>query len=258
MFAKLLFRSPIATIREVACDAGRGGCGELECSDVPTLAIPLRGCYGVERRGHAVVAHGNTAIFFEARAPYRVEHPAEDGDVTLSITCDEAIESDALEGTHPTHAPLNSDVQLRVRLLHKLLRSAHDPLAAEEATLTVVAEVVRANARLSRRREAAVERAKAFLGDRFRERVLLDDVACEAGISPFALSRAFPAATGATVHGYLTALRHSAALDAIANGNADLAAVAVDCGFSHHSHLTKSFHRAFGSTPSALRARLTN
>jgi AraC family transcriptional regulator len=257
MLAKPVFTSPVTAIREIVCDAARGGCGDVERSELASIAIPLRGCYAVERNGHAVVADANTAIFFEANGPYRVEHPAEEGDVTFAITCDESTASDALDGSHPTHAALTPALQLKVRSLRRRIRSKDDPLAIEEEALAIVAGVTRAPTHLSQRRVAAVERAKAFLGARFRDRVLLSEVATVSGISPFSLARAFPAATGMTVHSYLTALRHAAALDAIAGGEADLARVAVDCGFSHHSHFTKTFVRVFGSTPSAVRARIS-
>ena len=57
------------------------------------------------------------------------------------------------------------------------------------------------------------------------------------------------------MHGYLTDLRLRAALDAMRPSGGDLARVATDAGFSHHSHLTDLFTRRFGMPPS--RARLS-
>ena len=55
-----LFNSELLTIREVICDASRGGaCGD-EHNATPCVAIPLRGCYTVDRLNRAVVADPNT------------------------------------------------------------------------------------------------------------------------------------------------------------------------------------------------------
>ena len=254
----LLFQSPMVTIREVVCDAALGHSDAPERNEMPCIAIPIRGCYSVERRRHEVVGDTNTAIFFDTEMAYRVSHPAEGGDVTFAVTYAGEAFAGAFGEAQPTHAPLGASTQLHVRLLRRRLRCVADAIAIEEASLAIATAIAgTARIDLSAKRVAAVERAKAFLGANFRNKVLLADVARAAGLSPFSLARAFPAATGVTLHQYLIALRHAAALDDIAEGASDLSRVAVDAGFAHHSHLTKTFAKAFGATPSRLRARLT-
>lgn len=267
MLATQLFSSRVVGIREVACNAARGGDNGDEYNDAPSIAIPLRGCYAVEqRRGHAV-ADANTAIFFNAVAPYRVSHPADGGDATFVISCEAGALADAFgtarnrnAGLHPfpaLHSVMRSKLQLQVRLLRRRLEGPQDPLAIEEAVLALIAALgCPRDTELSQRHARAVERSKAFLGQHFRDRVLLADVARATGISPFSLARVFHAATGMTLHRYLTALRHAAALEAITAGASDLARVAVDVGFAHHSHLTKTFSRALGTTPREARRLL--
>lgn len=257
MRQRRLFESPTVTIREVVCDASRGHGDAPERNEIPCIAIPLRGCYSVERHKYETVADVNTAIFFERGSPYRVSHPAEGGDVTLAMTYDEALFSSAFGEMRPTHAPLDAPQQLKARVLLRHLEVGSDPLAAEEAAIGIACSIAgAARLALSYKRNAAVERAKAFLGERFRDKILLSDVARAANVSPFTLARAFPAATGVTLHRYLLALRHAAALHDIAEGARDLSRVAADAGFAHHSHLTKTFSLAFGTTPSRLRAEL--
>jgi AraC-like DNA-binding protein len=41
----------------------------------------------------------------------------------------------------------------------------------------------------------------------------------------------------------------------LSGGESDIARLAVDLGFSNHSHLTTSFRREFGFTPSKWRER---
>src|SRR5262249_37447049 len=63
----------------------------------------------------------------------------------------------------------------------------------------------------------------------------------------------FQQRTGAPVHRYLTRLRLRASLERLADGETDLTALALELGFSSHSHFTGAFRREFGRTPSAVR-----
>jgi AraC-like DNA-binding protein len=262
-----LFTSQLVTVREVVCDASRGGaCGD-EYSTTPCVAIPLRGCYSVDRPGRAVVADPNTAVFFDTE-PYRVAHPGDDGDTSFVVVCEPAAVADAFgNGGQPdaecrpfrtTHAHVAPALQLRTRLYHGALKAGIvDPMAAEEEAFAIVAALAGTRAAEHKAvHQAVVGRATSFLARRFREPVSLRDVALAAGASPFSVCRVFPAVTGTTLHRYLTSLRLAWTLDAIAAGADDLSRVALDAGFAHHSHFTKTFTRAFGATPRAIRRRL--
>ncbi len=58
-------------------------------------------------------------------------------------------------------------------------------------------------------------------------------------------------------HRYLVRLRLGEALDRLAQGERDLATLATDLGFAHHSHFTASFRTTYGTTPAAVRDCLT-
>lgn len=263
-----LFASPLLTIREVVCDAPRSGDGAWERTETPCVALPLRGCYGVDRGRQTIVGDPNTAIFFEADTPYRVAHPADGGDASFVLAFDSQIAADAFgNGANvdaarrpfrASSASLGPKLQLDARLLRASLTCARgDPIAVEERALGLLAYLAPARSdACNTRQRAAVERAKAFLGQHFRDKISLATVARACGVSPFGLARTFRAIAGTTLHRYLVGLRHAAALEAIASGESDLARVAVDAGFAHHSHFTKTFARAFGSTPSVIRRRL--
>lgn len=140
-----------------------------------------------------------------------------------------------------------------------------DPLFVEETALCLLARVVTNAAEAhgmtvpppateagSRHRDLT-EAAKAVLHRDFREALSLEDVAREAGTSVFHLSRIFRRQTGVTLHAYQAHLRLTAALEAVAVPEADLTDVALDLGYSSHSHFTAAFRKAFGVTPSAVR-----
>ena len=97
------------------------------------------------------------------------------------------------------------------------------------------------------------EAAKVYLASRLGERITLDDVARAVYASPFHLARIFQQRTGVSIHRYLTRLRLRASLERLAGGANDLTALALELGFSSHSHFTDTFRREFGSPPSDLR-----
>ena len=88
------------------------------------------------------------------------------------------------------------------------------------------------------------------------KRAGLAELASEAGCSPWHLSRLFRRATGLTLRAFRLRLRLAAVLDGLAEGEANLTDLALRSGFVDHAHMSNSFRRAFGMTPSLVRERL--
>jgi AraC-like DNA-binding protein len=78
-------------------------------------------------------------------------------------------------------------------------------------------------------------------------------VAAVAGCSPYHFARLFKQETGCSLRAYRLKLRLAMALEQLAEGARDLTTLAMDTGFAHHSHMTSSFRRALGQSPSAIR-----
>jgi AraC-like DNA-binding protein len=55
------------------------------------------------------------------------------------------------------------------------------------------------------------------------------------------------------MHGYRNQLRLRAALESLRDPRVDLSGLALDLGFSSHSHFTVMFRRSFGCPPSQFR-----
>jgi AraC-like DNA-binding protein len=97
-----------------------------------------------------------------------------------------------------------------------------------------------------------MRRTKEFLESHLSSRILLTDIARAVGASPAYLTDLFARVEGVPLHQYLTQLRLARALVELPYAT-DLTALALDLGFSSHSHFSYAFRRAFGCTPSRFR-----
>jgi AraC-like DNA-binding protein len=71
--------------------------------------------------------------------------------------------------------------------------------------------------------------------------------------SPFHLTRMFRKYVGVPLHRYQLHTRLAKAIDLLLETNQDLTTIALDLGFSSHSHFTASFRQLAGFTPHRLR-----
>lgn len=106
-------------------------------------------------------------------------------------------------------------------------------------------------------RSRYVERAKTYLAANFDQPLTLADIARATQCSPFHLARLFRTELGTSLRCYRERLRFAAAIERLADGEADLLRLALDLGFTSHSHFTANFRRALGVTPSTLRRTLS-
>jgi AraC-like DNA-binding protein len=96
------------------------------------------------------------------------------------------------------------------------------------------------------------EAARSVLSERLGEPLRLSGIAAAVGVSTFHLCRAFRAATGETLHAYRNRMRLQAALERLDDGES-LTEVALDLGYSSHSHFSAAFRELFGVAPSQVR-----
>src|SRR5207247_8940199 len=99
-----------------------------------------------------------------------------------------------------------------------------------------------------------VEAAKALIHRRLFDRWPLAGIAAEFGLSVFALCRLFRRHAGLPLHRYRRRLRLRESLRRLADGERHLTGLALDVGFSEHSHFTNAFRAEFGVPPSGFRS----
>lgn len=159
---------------------------------------------------------------------------------------------------------ITPSIDLRHRMLLKYLLQRDGSNEVENVLIDLLHDIVTQETptaiRYSRRttgesRRRLVRQACERLQDsRF---VTLRDLAATVGTSPFHLSRLFREVMGCTIPQYRLQLNVSDALDRLGTGDDDLASVAVDAGFSDHSHMTRTFVTMLGATPSRVRSALS-
>jgi AraC family transcriptional regulator len=99
---------------------------------------------------------------------------------------------------------------------------------------------------------AVSRRVIAMMAERLDRPPSLDELAAEAGLSPFHFQRMFRASHGLPPHAHLEAMRIDEAKRLMRAGDG-LAEVASACGWCHQSAFTRSFRAATGLTPGAWR-----
>jgi AraC-like DNA-binding protein len=286
-----LYDSPLVSVRDYRCRAGCGAPGDEEQPDADQIVLLRYGAFRKHFGRRSVTADVNQAVFFSKKSSYRVSHPADCGDRGTVFAASPRVLNDIVRGLDPTiddHSerpfpfvtgPCASGVFWRHRELAQMLGIVEDnqmepplappdPLWIEVTALQIISDALEAayarqglaSPSGKRRREGTeaahadhVEAAKTYLASRMSECVTLDDMARAVGASPFHLARLFRRRTGAPVHRYLMCLRLRASLERLADGANDLTALALELGFSSHSHFTDSFRREFGRTPSDVR-----
>lgn len=94
-----------------------------------------------------------------------------------------------------------------------------------------------------------LKRSLAYIQDNLSQRLLLDDIARSAFISPFHFLRIFKKSMGMTLHQYILALRIDKAKKQLLQKDNSIETILNSVGFIDQSHFTKVFRKMTGLTP---------
>jgi AraC-like DNA-binding protein len=288
-----LHTTPSVSVYDVLCRPHGKQRGPEEYALTHQIVFPRRGVFEFESRGEKLIADANRVLFFHRDEGYRVAHPAGAGDDCTVFAFDDRVLRDALALVDPRWldaasgrgSSTSADSLARpFRFVHSLndehtfwaherLRRAaekrhRESLALDEAAVELLTAVLQSSNRAhglpvkavrpSTRtaHSEVVQRTSLFLATAFAENASLDDVGRTVHASPFHLARLFRRELGLSIHQYRHRLRLRAALARIADGEPNLSALALELGFSSHSHLTDAFRLAFGMSPADCRKSL--
>jgi AraC-like DNA-binding protein len=222
------------------------------------------------------VADRNTVMFYNRHQLYRRGPLSADGDLCDWFRVPDAAVVDAVSARDPSvvdrperpfrfvAGPCSAVIYARQR---QVVAAGPGPDTDDDVLdllRGVVAGAYRARGvapvplapRAARTRRDLVEAARAIVAVQYRERLTTASVAGRLSVSPFHLSRVFKEQTGVGLHQYITQLRLRRALIHLEDPRCSLIEIAIDLGFSSHSHFTASFRQAFRAPPSRLRDAL--
>lgn len=267
---RILLSSPEMTLRDVVC---RGTCrheSAEECASATHLVFPYRGAYVRHVGQDNAVADANQLMLFSQGESYRISHPIPGGDASLSLALEDGLLRELVPQEYLRPAAdlafrmqrlrIDPRAQALVSLLrHGLTRAIAEPLQAETLVLTLVRRAL--GERTSRPpgstygRQRLVDRAKLTISSNPARRWKLAEIAAEVGVSPVYLTQSFQQVEGLPLYRYQLRCRLARALDLLHEYD-DLSALALDLGFSTHSHFSSAFRQLYGRTPAELQRAL--
>jgi AraC-type DNA-binding domain-containing proteins len=276
---RTLYDSPMISVQDYVCRDTSHAHSAEEQSEVNGIVLMRHGAFSRHFGKRTSTADVNQSTFFSKDSVYRVSHPGDCGDRGTSFVIAQPILRDIIRELDPSvderpdqpfafaDGPCNTQLFWRhreyVQRLERVDAEPLEPLWADITGLQLIADVIEAAYEHSgakpKKRPATLEdhverteAAKNYLAARIAENVLLDEVAAAVNASPFNFARIFQQQTGLPLHRYLTRLRLRAALERLPETD-DITTLALDLGFSSHSHFTDVFRREFGKTPSEYR-----
>ena len=249
---------PDLAVADVACDGGHPGWSDEEPVSRFTVVLVQAGCIRRRVDGRDIVADVTAGYIETPGSVQRIDHPA-GGDVCTVIAPGPSFVDSAVwdRRNPPERLTIPMDVDLAHRVLVGRARRGADVFELAERAAALLDQVLEVSG--GQRRPIAEHKRAARLVDIAREAlanrsgVQLTELAAIAGVSASYLSRVFRVTTGRTLTRYRRALRVRHAIQRLAEGESDVAALAVDLGFADQAHLTRSLRREGETTPGRVR-----
>lgn len=273
----VVFESPLVRVGRWRCPAEHPIFTDSGPSSESLFVFPRDSVWIQHEGGTAFVADANTVTFYNKGQRYTRRRLSSAGDrcdwfaVAPEATVETLAVREAAAVDRPdvpfrfTHGPSDPGTYLRQRTVfeHVTREPRPDRLFVEESVISVLSDVTglayarEGRSPVSRHQSArdvdASEAARNVIARRFRENLSLAEIGRAVETSVFHLARMFRQRTGFSLHAYRTQLRIKSALERLSEPTTDLVHLALDLGFSSHSHFTETFRRTFGRTPSAVR-----
>jgi AraC-like DNA-binding protein len=138
-------------------------------------------------------------------------------------------------------------------LRHSLRQNTAEPLEAESLALTLVQRALGPRTThsiaASVGRQRLVDRVKLVLASDVARRWTLSQIGAEVRCSSVYLTQVFQQVEGMPLYRYQLRLRLARALHLLGSCD-DLTSLALDLGFSSHSHFSAAFRETYGRSPS--------
>lgn len=273
---RLLAETPRVALGTFSCVPSDPRFADTGPSSTYCFAFPRVPVWIAHEDGEPILCGPAVATLYNERQRYTRRAVTPRGDEADWCAVDPALLDSAIDaaglpasrGTRrlftASHVRTDTSTFVRQRRLFDRLMHGEDvgALELEETVLLLLSSLLDAVPRGSRSEASAVNtrgrrlvaEVKRLLAEQPERSLTLDGIASALGCSVFHLCRTFRRLEGATIHASLVDLRLRLALERLrADPTADITAIALQFGFSSHSHFTAAFRRAFGTTPSKWR-----
>lgn len=278
--AQVLFSSDLVRIATYRRDANRP---DFEAPDRVVsghlIVFPRTSVQINYENGDSIVANPNLVTMYNLHQGFSRKKISDRGDLCEWFAFTPEVLLDAMKRYDPSvedrieqpfaarFGPSEPNCYLRQRIVveHMLQEEKPDKNFVEETSMAILDDVLRSaylkspdvgpvrKETLRQHRDIAIA-AQEILSTSYDQDLTLNELAAQLYVSPYLLCRIFRQQTGATVHNYLNQLRLRTALEAVKESCGKLTDLALNLGYSSHSHFTQAFRSAFGITPSDLQS----
>ncbi len=167
------------------------------------------------------------------------------------------LETVSAEAERPRIAPAGLLTGFAVKMYREFQSpDALSDLIVEGTFLELLGSWFREDSRKNRSTPSWLRQVRGLLHDTFREPIALNEIARWAGVHPSHVAREFHRAYGMTVGEYVRKLRVEFVAERLTRPQKNtysLTDLALEAGFSSHSHMAAVFHRVIGMTPGEYR-----
>jgi len=262
MSSTTLLQRPTMTVSDFRCTAEPGEKPYAERHGCHSISFVRKGSFGYHCRGRSHELVAGSLLIGSPGTEFVCTHDHVCGDECLSFffapelvdTIGERAEAWQVGATPPLAelmvfcelAPAAADGRTDIGLDE----AGH--LIASRLVEVVSGKPSKQDSVTARDRRRAVEAALWIDANSQRE-IELEDIARQAGVSPFHFLRLFSAALGVTPHQYLVRSRLRRAARHLADDDKAVTEIAYDVGFNDLSNFVRTFHRAAGVSPTKFR-----
>jgi AraC family transcriptional regulator len=226
----------------------------------PFFCLALHGVCAETYRGKLRAFRPSTLSFLPADHNHSLKF-FDSGMQSFSIEVNSALAGEAeqysLDLNRTTHCSGGKLVHLYYRTYAEFVhRDAGAALVVEGLVREMLAEVSRAMRKSVEEKQQPIwlKRAQELLHEKYREPLVLSQIAVAVGVHPVHLSRTFRQYYHCTLGEYVRRLRIEHASRSMLSSHSSIAEIAARAGFADQAHFSRTFKRILGLTPSEYRS----
>jgi AraC-like DNA-binding protein len=262
-FDRVLFRSDLLMIGEFNCRADEPSFSDTGPIENHILVVPFEPVEIRFTRARSIVADRTRVLLYNRGTHYRRKALNRFGDRSVWLAFDDQVLEDLRDSNEP--GPFGKPVErlsfehyVGVRQIYRSLLSGNaDAMTVEEAAMAMLANIARNSDHVrrpsTRRQRQAMAATDEYLARHYAGPVQLGELASEAGISPYHLSRLFRRLRGIGVHQQLVQLRLRDSVERLQESRESITDIAMRLGFSSPSHFGSCFRQWMGTSPHRFR-----